>query len=105
MRLCRLEQHVTLLAKGKLDHVFRGEVGTRQRHLLVGDGNIVHAQAAALDLAPRLAVGGDQAGLDESREYADASFKFAARTPPPGGRHRRRAAARSRRPPALSWPR
>ena len=50
-----------------------------QRHLLVGDGNVVDAQAAALDLAPRLAVGGNEARLDEGGEHADAGIKFAAR--------------------------
>src|ERR1700726_1373998 len=65
MRLCRLEQDVTLLAHRQLDHAFRRQVGRLQHHLLVGDRSIVDAQATALDLAPRLAIGCDKARSDE----------------------------------------
>jgi len=69
--LGRLEQDVLFLPHGKLDDAFRREVGRRQNHLLVGDGGIVDAQAAALDLAPRLAVRGDEAGFHERVQNAD----------------------------------
>src|SRR4030081_1772786 len=77
MRLCRPEQDVAFLAKRQLDHAFRREVTKLQHHLLVADGDIVDAQTAALDLAPRLAIGGDKARLDEQRQDADAGFEFA----------------------------
>ena len=97
-----------------------------QHHLLVGDRDVVDAQAAALDLAPRLAIRGDKAGLDEgSASTPSSGFEFAARKFPPSAgfrrsrlprkfaarfrtrrwRHRGRAAARSRQSPAPSWPR
>src|SRR3954470_9569348 len=72
MCLCRLEQHVTLPAERQLDDAFRREVLQVQDRLLVGDGGIVEAKAAALDLTPRLAVRRNQAHLDERRKYADA---------------------------------
>ena len=68
-----------LLAHRQLDDAFRRQVAGVQDHLLVGDGSVVDAKAAALDLAARLAVGGDEAGPDEQREHADAGVKFAAR--------------------------
>ena len=76
MRLCRPEQDVAFLAKRQLDHAFRREVTKLQHHLLVADGDIVDAQTAALDLAPRLAIGGDKARLDEQRQDADAGFEL-----------------------------
>ncbi len=42
-------------------------------------GFVIDAQAAALDLAPCFAVGGDEARLDEGVEHTDAGVKFAAR--------------------------
>ena len=51
---------------------------------VMADGNwifagVVDAQASAFDLASRLAIGGDEAGLDEGREHADPRIKFVLR--------------------------
>src|SRR6476646_1633157 len=78
IRLCRLEQDVALPAERELDDALRCEVFSRQHHLLVRDSDVVDAQAAALDLAPCLAVGGDQACPDEGREHAGAGVEFGA---------------------------
>src|SRR3954452_22075351 len=52
IRLCGPEQDVALLAKRKLDHALLSEVRRCQHHLLVGNGGIVDAEAAPLDLPP-----------------------------------------------------
>src|ERR1700676_1243782 len=78
MRLCRLEQDVALLADGQFYHAFRCEIPRLQHHLFVGHGNVVDAKTAALDLTTRLAVGGDEAGLDEQPQHAAAGFEFGA---------------------------
>src|SRR3954467_3084829 len=70
IRLCRPEQDVLLLAERQLDHAFRRQVGRRQRHLLVGDGLVVDAQAAAPDLAPCFPVGGRCAACWEATRPA-----------------------------------
>ena len=44
-----------LLAKRKLDHALRREVGKGENPLLVGDRLVVHLETATLDLAARLA--------------------------------------------------
>src|SRR4030081_1773305 len=78
MRLCRPEQDVALLANRQFYDALRSEVCELEHHLLVADRGIVDAQSAALDLAPRLAIRGDEAGLDEPRQHADAGFQFGA---------------------------
>ena len=50
-----------------------------EHHLLIGDGNVVDAEAAALDLSTRFAIGGDEARLDERGEHADAGIQLATR--------------------------
>src|SRR6266403_5319884 len=79
MRLSRLEQDVALFAEGELDHALRRKLLEREHHLLIADDRVVDTQPAALDLAPRLAIGRDKAGPDEQRQHADARFEFAAR--------------------------
>src|SRR5260370_4985245 len=76
MRLCRLEQDVALFAKGQFYDAFGCQVLERQHHLLVGDNNVVDAQAAALDLAPGFAVGCDKPNCDVSVKDTVASFEF-----------------------------
>src|SRR3979411_2804449 len=79
MRLCRLEQDVTLLAKGQLDHAFRREVRGLQDHLLVANSGIVDAKTAALALTARPAVCRAKTGFDEQRQHADAGLESSAR--------------------------
>src|SRR6267154_62390 len=79
MRLCRLEKDVALLAERKLDHAFRREIAMPENHLLVGNGGIVDAETAALDLAARLAIRRDEAGFDEQRQHAGAGVEFGTR--------------------------
>src|ERR1700730_5094894 len=83
MRLCRLEEDVTFRAGPLFYRALRGEIGGRQRHLLVGDRGIVDANAAALDLAARFAVRCDQTCLYENRQHADSGLKFAFPNPDP----------------------
>src|SRR3984893_10013388 len=78
MRLCRPEQDVALPANRQFYDAFRCEVSELEHHLVVADGGIVDAQTATLDLAPRLAIRGDEAGLDETRQHADAGLEFGA---------------------------
>src|SRR5580658_2962592 len=71
--LNRLEQHVPLAAERELDHALDRQIARRERHLFVGHGRVVDAQAARLDLPPRLAVRSDEAGFFRKRgEHADA---------------------------------
>ena len=70
---------MALFAERQFDHALRREVLEREHYLVVADDCVVDAQPAALDLAPRLAVGRDKAGPDEQRQHADAGFEFAAR--------------------------
>src|SRR5256885_1628842 len=79
IRLCRLEQDVLLLTHRELDDAFGREIARVEDHLLVTHGSIIDTKSAALDLAARLAVRCDEAGLDEHRQDADAGLKFAAR--------------------------
>src|SRR5450631_4765526 len=79
MRLCRPQQDVAFPANRQFDDAFRCEVGELEHHLLVADRCIIDAQTAALDLTPRLAIRGDEAGLDETRQHADAGFEFGTR--------------------------
>src|SRR5229473_6373219 len=78
MRLCRPQQDVALPANRQFYDAFRCEVGELEHHLLVVDRGIIDAQTSALDLAPRLAIRGDEAGLDETRQHADAGLEFGA---------------------------
>ena len=43
---------------------------------LVADRLVVDAHRAALDVPPRLAVGGGEAGRDEQRQQADAGLEL-----------------------------
>ena len=67
---------MALLAERQFDHAFRRQIRVRQRHLLVGDGSIINPQSAALDLPARLAIGGDEARLDEGRQNARAGCRL-----------------------------
>src|SRR5450432_4321487 len=78
MRLCRPQQDVALPANRQFYNAFRREVRVLEHHLLVADRGIVDAQTPALDLAPRLAIRGDEAGLDETRQHADAGLELGA---------------------------
>src|SRR6185437_7162277 len=79
MRLCRPEQDVTLLAERQFDHAFGCEIGRPQNHSLVGQRDVIDAKAAALDLAPCLAVGADEPGLDEGCQDAETGLKLGLR--------------------------
>ena len=72
----RLQQHVLLLAERQLDAAVGGDVGRGEQRLLVDHRLVVDAQAAALNLPARLAVGLDQPRLHERRQHADAACKF-----------------------------
>jgi hypothetical protein len=62
--------------QAKLDDAFGREMRGRERHLLVDNRDIIHLQAAALDLPPRLAVRCDQAGAHEGGKNAERRFEF-----------------------------
>ena len=77
--LHRLQQHVALFSERQLDHAFRRQLRLRQRHFLVGHGNVVDPDAAALDLTAGVAVGGDEAGLHEGGEHAQSARQLGLR--------------------------
>src|SRR5256885_15482519 len=77
--LDRLQQHVPLPSERQLDDASSREMVERERHLLVGDRDVVHFEPAALDVAARLAVRRYEAGLDKGREHAEAGFELRAR--------------------------
>ena len=51
----------------------------REHHLLVGNGDVVHAQSATLDVPARLAVRRDQSRFHEGSEHAEAGLQTGAR--------------------------
>src|SRR5262249_58356506 len=76
VRLRWLQQDVALLAKRKLDDACWREMRPGERHLVVGDRGVVHAQSAALDLAARFAVRGDETGPDECGQDAEPRLEL-----------------------------
>src|SRR5690348_249866 len=66
--LYRLQQRMALLPRAQLDDALGGEIGEGDGLHLALDRAVVEAGAAALDEAPRLAVGGGEAGADEGLE-------------------------------------
>src|SRR5262245_22711463 len=81
--LDRLEQHMPLLAQRELDHALRCELRWSERHLLVGDGVVVHPQSAVLDLATCFAVRSNQTCFDKCGENTEPGFELG-----PGDIHR-----------------
>ena len=73
-------EHVLLLAERQLDDAVAGRFAASSDRALVGDRLVVDAHRAALDVPPRLAVGGGKAGLHEQRQHADAGSSSAAGT-------------------------
>ena len=70
---------MALSANGELDDAFGREIADLQNPSLIVSGDIVDAQSAALDLAPRFSVRCHQACPHERREHAQARFEFGAR--------------------------
>ena len=68
-----------LAAQRKLDDSCRAERGAPDDCALVGQDLVIHLQAAAANLAPRLAGRGDQPGAHESRERAQPGVGQARR--------------------------
>src|SRR5690606_24911923 len=75
---CRLHQSVALLAGGELDAAVDVEIAEADAALLVVDGDVVDACAAALDEAARLAVALGEAGAAQQVEGRHAAAEFAA---------------------------
>src|SRR5262245_959806 len=76
--LDRPDEGVPLLAERELDDAFRREIGEGQFPPFIRHGHIVDLDAAALDLTPRLAGRGDEAGMGTCGEHAPALFQLDA---------------------------
>ena len=66
---CFLRPSDSLIAAGR-------EIARSEDRAVVGHGVVVDPQAAALDLPPRLAGRGHEAGADEGRQHAEAGLEF-----------------------------
>ena len=68
---------MALAAERKLDDAVN-QVRRRKLAIDVAQGAVVDAQPAALDLAPRLAVGFDEPRLHKGRQHAEPGGEFGA---------------------------
>ena len=72
----RFQEDVLLLAERKLDDAIAGEIAICKLRFLVHNGDVIDPQAAALILAPGLAVRFHQTCGDEGVENTDAGRQF-----------------------------